>query len=366
MNLLYVITELGLGGAEILLVNLTNKMVARGHHVEILVLGAINAHAETLDPKIKVHLVQMTKDFTGFLKAYNAFWKLSRQRKWDVVHAHMFHANVISRLARPVFGKTLVVSTAHSNNEGGALRMLAYRLTDFLSDINTNVSRGALARYVSNGFFSLGKSICVYNFVDTKHYRPDAVVRQRMRKQESVEIDHFVILNVGRLVPEKHQMLLLEAFALLLKDHPQVRLFLVGDGPERTFLERRAVELGIRAAVRFCGTQRNTVDWYNLADLFVLTSQVEGFGLVLAEAMASGCPTVATNVGGCAEVVGDVGTLIPPDSKEGLVKAVREHLCMSGEERSLLGQRQRERVVQLFDTDTIEHQWQKIYADARA
>jgi len=366
MRILYIITELDLGGAEVLLVNLANKMLACGHEVEIVALGAINAHAQTLDKRIQVHLVRMTKDIRGFLKAYRLCWSLARRSRWDVVHAHMFHANVIARLAKPLFRGARLISTAHSNNEGGGARMLVYRLTDFLSDINTNVSQGALDRYLNGRFFSRRKSTCVYNFVDTKLYQADAESRRLMRQQQAIEADEFVLLNVGRHVPEKHQSLLLNAFAVVARRHPRVRLLLVGDGPERAHLEKIAGELGIAARVRFCGSQRNPADWYKAADLFVLTSRIEGFGLVLAEAMASSCPVITTDVGGCAEVVGDAGTKVPSDSVDALAAAIESHIGMDSGQRMALGALQRSRIVQLFDIDTIVRQWQALYAHGLA
>lgn len=363
MKILYVITELGLGGAEILLVNLANRMVENGHDVEILALGSANAHVRTLDPRIKVSLLSMKKNLRGFIKAYHACWKLSRQKRWDVVHAHMFHANLVARLAAPLFRHARVISTAHSNNEGGAARMFAYRVTDFLSDINTNVSRGALDRYISHRFFSPSKSICVYNFVDTKHYHPDLVAREWMRREQGFNDRQFVVLNVGRLVHEKDQSLLLRAFAIALKEHLNLWLVLVGDGAERLALEDQAANLGIAQRVRFCGSRRDVAQWYNLADLFVLTSRVEGFGLVLAEAMASGCPAVTTDVGGCSEVVGDSGVVVPSGSVESVAEAIRRHVRLSNGQRAELAERQRARIVRLFDIDTIVRQWQSIYAE---
>ena len=81
MKILYIITDLGLGGAEVLLVNLANRMVKDGHEVEILALGAINAHVQSLDARIPVHMLHMTKNFLGMLRAYRACWRLSRTKK---------------------------------------------------------------------------------------------------------------------------------------------------------------------------------------------------------------------------------------------------------------------------------------------
>lgn len=361
MNILYVITDMGLGGAEILLVNLANEMRLRGHHIEIVVLGKTNSHVKTIDPAIPVHQVGMKKSPIGILQALAQLRQLSKTREWHIVHSHMFHANLIARLAKYFFSGAKIISSAHSDHDGGRLRTLAYRMTERLSNLNTNVSQDALDKYVEVGAFQLVKSLCVYNFIDTVRYRKITEARMNLRKANNVRDTDLALLTVGRMVPEKNQALLLKACSLLVADFPNLRIFLVGDGVLRPDLERQSNELGLSRHVVFCGMQRNVADWCSFADLFVLTSDIEGFGLVLAEAMACECPTISTDVGGCAEVVGNPDLLVKAKSEAQLAEKISNFLQMSGAERREIGRVLRDRVVKNFDLKTVVGQWENIY-----
>ncbi|WP_155996899.1 MULTISPECIES: glycosyltransferase [unclassified Thioalkalivibrio] len=124
-----------------------------------------------------------------------------------------------------------------------------------------------------------------------------------------------VILNVGRMTAQKDQATLIRAFAAARQTRP-LRLIILGDGPERANLERLADELGIRQDIHMPGFAANPLKYMVRASVFVLTSRWEGFGNVLVEALASGCPVVATNCpGGPAEILdhGRFGTMVPSD-----------------------------------------------------
>jgi glycosyltransferase involved in cell wall biosynthesis len=114
-----------------------------------------------------------------------------------------------------------------------------------------------------------------------------------------------VVLCVTRLVPIKNLPLLLDAVADVRRRLADVVLVLVGEGPQQPLLESRALELGIRDAVRFVGyvTQRDTAEWYRSADVFALASDFDNSPNVVLEAMASGLPVVATDVGGLRDYI---------------------------------------------------------------
>jgi colanic acid/amylovoran biosynthesis glycosyltransferase len=135
------------------------------------------------------------------------------------------------------------------------------------------------------------------------------------------------LLCVGRLAPEKGQALLLEAIAALQKEGWPVRLQLVGDGPDRRWLEIRAAELGIASSVEFAGwvDQTRLMEMYREADLFVLPSLAEGIPMVLMEAMAMQIPCVAPCITGIPELIehGVDGMLFAVADVEGLAKAIR-------------------------------------------
>jgi colanic acid/amylovoran biosynthesis glycosyltransferase len=160
------------------------------------------------------------------------------------------------------------------------------------------------------------------------------------------------ILCVGRLAPEKDQSLLLEAVAALIAAGFPLRLRLAGDGPDRTFLERRAAELGISACVEFTGwvDPQRLKGLYSDSDLFVLTSLAEGIPVVLMEAMAMQIPCVAPCITGIPELIEDgvEGMLYTVADLEELTVKIRS-LLESHERIQEIGRRARLRVTRDYD-----------------
>ena len=112
-----------------------------------------------------------------------------------------------------------------------------------------------------------------------------------------------MIVAVGRLIPTKRYAILIKAFSEVVKDIPDVRLTIVGDGPEKNDLEKQAVSLGVSNSIDFTGFKDNPYPYFYYADLFVHTSAYEGFGKVIIEAMTCGVPVVAVKGIGAVEEV---------------------------------------------------------------
>lgn len=199
---------------------------------------------------------------------------------------------------------------------GRADRVLA--LSDYSRRQIAALSRRALARTT----LSTGG-------VDLTTFRPPRDAEERAADRAHFELDDAepVILSVRRLVPRMGLRDLLDAFARLHADGLRARLCLAGDGPERAPLEERARELGVHTAVRLLGRvpDADLPRLYRAADLFCLpTRGLEGFGLVTAEALASGLPVVATRVGATPEVLQglDAASLVDPERPDALADAL--------------------------------------------
>lgn len=133
-----------------------------------------------------------------------------------------------------------------------------------------------------------------------------------------------LIGTVGRLVRFKGHRDLLEAFARLRGSHPEIRLLIVGDGPERDTITRGAQELGIAGNVHFAGHREDVADLLSTMEVFILPSLAEDFGRVVIEAMAMDRPVVATAAGGVPEIVLEsvTGLLVPPADPAAMAQAV--------------------------------------------
>jgi glycosyltransferase involved in cell wall biosynthesis len=361
MKVLFVATGLSMGGAERQVVDLADELAQRGHDVCIASLTG-EVRVKPASPKVRIVRVGMSNSLGGFISGYRSLRRLVREFRPDVVHSHMVHANVLTRLVRLTTRMPRLVSTAHNTNEGGRLRMLAYRLTDPLADLTTNVSDDAVAAFEAKGAVPRGTMVAVTNGIDIDRFSPDPGAGAALRSSEGIAPDGKVLLSVGRLVEEKDHDRLLSAFAPLAHAG-DFTLWIVGQGPLLGALQARAAELGVVDKVKFLGIRDDIPKLMNAADVFVLSSVFEGFGLVVAEAMACEKVVVATDSGGVGQVLGDCGFLVPPRDTDALHQALSQALAMAPTEAHALGQRGRARVVAHYSLRAAVDKWTALYTE---
>ncbi|RPA68468.1 glycosyltransferase [Cyclobacteriaceae bacterium YHN15] len=156
----------------------------------------------------------------------------------------------------------------------------------------------------------------------------------------------FVFVTTCRLVPVKNLDTLIKVFSEIVEEYQDrgLKLWIVGDGPEKGNLEALVKKLGIHENVVFWGFQEDVVSYLKEADAFVLSSFSEGFSISLVEAMLCGLPCVVTNQGGPNEIVedGKTGFLINPHQAENLKSKMLDVLNLSNEQRELIGERAQE------------------------
>lgn len=356
MKIILLITGLDMGGAEKVVVSLADALAAKGY--EVLVAYMVGA-AVVLPMNASIKVVSL--GMTSKIDAVSAFFKLRRLIRAfqpDVVHSHMLHANILARLVRLATPIPRLISTAHASNEGGKLRMLAYRMTDSLADISTNVSAEAVAAFINAKASRPGRMIVLHNGIATNLFAFNAVARLRIRQELLIDEDCRLLLAVGRFHEQKDYPNLFNA----LTEMPvSVRLCIAGDGPLRKDLEALAVKLNIADRVRFLGTRCDVADLMSAADIFVLSSSSEGFGLVVAEAMACERVVVATDCGGVREVVGEVGYLVKPQDAKALAQALQTALQLPAIQSTSFGRAARQRVIEKFSFDTVVEKWLQLY-----
>jgi glycosyltransferase involved in cell wall biosynthesis len=290
-----------------------------------------------------------------------------REFRPDLVHSHGFHANIFARLFRLAAGPFVVLSTVHNVYEGGWHRMLAYRLTDFLSRRTVAVSQAAADRFIRLGAVPKRKCSVILNGIDVREFAPDeeggARVRAEIGVAEAKEDAEFVWLAVGRLAPAKDYPNLLRAFTEVRAVRGDARLWIAGDAEvgQIAALQQVLSELEIRDAVRWLGLRRDMPAVLEAADAFVSGSAWEGMPLAVGEAMAMGKPVVATDVGGVRELVGEAGVVVEAKDSETLAKAMLATMKESREERAADGRAARERIVEHFSMDATAERWAALY-----
>jgi glycosyltransferase involved in cell wall biosynthesis len=359
MRILLVTTGLKLGGAEHQVVALARAFLARGHAVAILSLSP----GRELDVPAGAHVVElnMRKTPTGMARALWQARDLVRSWQPDVMHAHMVHANVFARLLTRIVRCPPLVCTAHSYREGGRLRMLAYRVTDRWSALTTHVSEDGRTGMVAAGAVQAERISVMPNGIDIDRFHPNAALRGATRARLGISAGTRLALNVGRLVPEKAHDLLLRAFAQIDPATLPVHLLIAGGGPLREALIEQITTLGLASHVTLLGPRDDVPALLNAADAFVLSSNIEGLPMVLVEALACGCPVVATDAPGVSEVLHDQGVIVPRGDATALATALDAALRHGRGSPSEEAAR-RARVVSTFSIDAVAQRWLEIYA----
>jgi len=359
MKIAFVITGLGVGGAEKVVTSLADALVQKGHEVIIVYLTG-SALVLPVNPDIRIIDLEVNS-IKGMIFAYFKLRQILLDFKPDVVHSHMVHANILTRLLRLTVPMPRLISTAHNVNEGGSLRMLFYRLTDRLTNISTNVSQEAVDSFIEQKAVKPGRMIAVHNGIDTNLFSCCKDERMALRNEMGLDENIRVLLAVGSFTEQKDYPNLLNAFASISSSGIDAYLLIVGDGPLRSDIEALAATLGIIDKVRFLGLRHDVPALMSGCDVFVLSSAWEGFGLVVAEAMACERVVVATDCGGVREVVGDAGFLVPPRDSDKLSRALTEALELPEEDRMRLGLLARERVESFYSMDAALEKWSRLY-----
>lgn len=362
LKILIVITGLGVGGAERLVTGLADTFVAAGHDVTLVYLHG----RPVIVPKsteVKLLGLRISKNPIRVMAGLLRLRKIIKELRPDVVSTHMFHANLFGRLLRLLTEVPKLVSSSHNTNEGGWLRMLVYRITDSLADISTNVSEEAVRSFEKKRAVPAGRMLVLHNGIDVDSFSYDDHARHQIRESLGIPHSRLVVLACGRINEQKDYPNLLRAVSGFTNKHGSLSLFIAGDGPLRRSMENYTTELGIDEQVCFLGVRHDVPALMSACDIFVLSSAWEGFGLVVAEAMACKRVVVATDCGGVREVVGSAGYLVPPKDSLALQYAVEQAASLSLYDARLMGNAARARVESLYSIRAASQKWLRLFSD---
>ncbi|MER3408631.1 MAG: hypothetical protein C4306_00650 [Thermoleophilia bacterium] len=299
----------------------------------------------------------------GDLAAWRPLLSLLRNERIDVLHAHMFGANVwgttFGRLARvPV-----VIAHEHMwSFQGEPLRRLMDRHhIGRLATVVLAVSRDCRRKMIEIEGLDRDKVLYLPNGIPP--LRPTSAGR-RVRAELGISEDDPVIGSIAVLRREKAIDLLLVASEELRRRFPRLRVLVAGDGPERPSLERLARDLGLEKVVTFLGYRDDVAEVLAALDVVVSTSSFEGSPLALLEAMAAARPIVATAVGGVPDLIehGVHGLLVSPGDSHEVSEAVAS-LLEQPEWGRRMGEAARERQCREFDIDVMVRRLEDLYVD---
>lgn len=360
LRVLQVIPNLGIGGAERMLVHLTAGLRARGHELSVVSLFS-NGHSE-LDQALArsgVEVHYLGKHLGLDVHMYPRLRRLVASLRPHIVHTHRYVLRYV--LPASVGTGARVVHTLHNmasrevDLPGKVVHWMAFHSGVGMVAIGDSVARSARALYLRP------PDAIIRHGIPTQAYRLPESDREAARASLGLT-SGVVFLSAARLTAQKNIGGLLQAFAEVLRRGVSSDLLVAGEGEEAPRLARLADELGISPHVRFLGVRTDMPQLLAASDVFVLASSWEGTPLALMEAQAAGKPIIATAVGGVAELVVDGihGVLVPPADTAALSDAMLR-LARDARLRRCIGERAAAEAPARFDLSLMAEQYERLY-----
>lgn len=356
MKIAHVVDSMEVGGAETLVTQLCRLQRRQGHDPRIYAIGALGVLGERMlnegfvvKPNVGHHLADSTRSF------FRAF----REFRPQVVHLHNPTPTIYAAAAARMAGASGVISTRHSllappHNRVMELKYaFAARFCDWVAGICDATTANVRAMHT----VPPRKIVRIYNGSDPV---------PRTLPENCPSKSGFTLVYVGRLEPIKNHPLLLNAFRAALSTSPDLRLWMVGDGSERSRLEKLTSDLGISEQVTFWGQQMNVAPFFSAADAFIMSSHSEGLPMSLLQAFSLGVPAIVTAVGGMAEVVrvAKAGLSVPPGDADAMSTAILR-LSADAEEREQFSRNARVAFESQFSLQTMADAYMNLYGNTR-
>lgn len=355
MKILRLTTLLDFGGQEKQYLSFTEKPALLKHHYVFAAIGFGGNAEETLrNGGFEVHVLNQPfaiKNISNIWKVY----QLIKKVKPDMVHTAAAEANFHGIIAAKLAGVKTIIGEEVGIPNHSPIAQKVFRWVYRLADQVIGVSQSVKNHLVNTGEISESKGKVIYN--------PVSIPTPFPKKESS----HFEIVYVGRLEIVKNVETLITAFAHSNNAH--AHLTIVGDGRERHHLEALTSKLQMASKITFAGFTSEPSKYLSNADLFVLPSFSEGFGIAAAEAMFLKIPVLCSRVGGIPEFVkdGENGWLFDPKNSTELTEKLNQIIAMDAESLKVIGRKGYDKVSNEFTVEkyieNLERFYQQLHHD---
>ncbi len=330
MNVLHIIDSQGLFGAENLLLNLMEQQNLHNLTSKLLSIGnqkdtQKDIEIEAQRRRLSVIPVRFSDGFN--LKGSRKILQIASAEKTDIIHSHGYKSDILLGIIPKSYRKIPIISTLHGWTAVSIFQKLWYYqllrvlflkkiekvvcVSPFLRQDKKLKLFGIIPEFVPNGIPELNCG----NKIDEK-------LSQDFKKFKG---DHFTLVVTGRLSREKGYDVLIQAISLLKEQGRQVKLVIIGDGPQKKDLIELVHKEKVENNILFAGYLKNAYRYFHLFDLFVISSHTEGLPISLLEAMQMGIPILSTSVGAIPMVLkqGEYGELFSPAHPQLLTQKIR-------------------------------------------
>lgn len=287
----------------------------------------------------------------------------------NILHCHLVRANLYGRIAALLAGVPVVLNTHHGIEDymiSESMRNRAVRKFERMTDglVTRHVAVSHVMRRAAIDYLHIApeRIAAIPNGVNLDLYDAERRARMDVRRELGLAADAIVVGSVGILNETKNFQLLIRVAKDVIEANRNVQFVIFGEGEERLILEKMILDLGLAGSVFLAGFRSDVARCLAALDIFALTSRSEGFGLAVAEAMASGLPCVAFDVGALAELVanGQTGWLAPAGDAEGFARRIAQ-LVASPQMRIDMGRASSERAKSDFSAAVMAQNYSELY-----
>ena len=364
MKILQLSSAQAFGGGERHLVDLSRELVSRGHEVHVALRpGALLAEHLSGLPQVSL----TTLPLRNALDALSArkLARYVREHKIQVVHAHLARDYPLAAYASRRNRRSRLIVTRHVLFPLNPLHALTLARASRIIAVSSAVQRALAAQYL----LPAERVVVIPNGIDMSRFEhpPDGADRSEFRSWWKIPEEGLLVGSVGELTPLKGHEEFVQAAALVVRRFPGTQFVIAGvdaaaGSPNLMKLQRLITQLDLNNAVRILGWVEDLGSLYRALDVFVSASHTESFGLVIAEAMASGTPVVATATEGAWEIIADEqnGVVVPIGNVEAIANAIGE-LIGSEEKRRSLSESGRKRVRHAFSLERMMSETERLY-----
>lgn len=369
IKVVHIITGLSTGGAEQALFNLLDGGLAEcfcNHVISLSSEGKIGSQTRNLGVPVSALGMRSGRPSLSGLRKLR---RVIREIRPDLIQGWMYHGNLAATLARTLAPAhpALAWNVRHSlydlAHEKPMTRQVirANRIFSFSSEVLLYNSQLSRKQHEAFGFFSMNGRV-VPNGINVQRFCFSSDARKRVRSELGISAEVQVVGHVARLHPMKGHPAFLRAAAGLALRYPELHFLLSGrDVSLKDNALGQLIPAQVRERFHLLGERSDVPDLMCAMDIFCQSSWSEAFPNVLGEAMASGVPCVATDVGDSAAIIGDTGVVVPPRDESALVDGIEGLLMMSSDERRVLGANARARIEANYTLGMIVEQYTALY-----
>ncbi|MDD9266516.1 glycosyltransferase family 1 protein [Paenibacillus sp. GCM10023248] len=297
IRILHVVVNMNRGGAETLLMNLYRNIDRTKVQFDFLTSKAGVFDAEITEMGGVIHRIPYVSDVghAKYIQALDHFF--AAHSHYKVVHAHMDKMSGFVLRSAKKAGAPIRIAHSHNTSSEGSMAAKAYKWVagTFIRSCATHFlacsHKAAQWLFANRG----NQAVILKNGIESEKFAFSLEVREQVRQELSLPLDHYVVGHVGRFAHQKNHAFLIELFAKLNQEKKNTVLVLAGDGPLRAEMEKKVMMMDLQHQVRFLGVRSDITRLLQAFDMFVFPSLHEGLPVTLIEAQGAGLPCLISD-----------------------------------------------------------------------